>query len=151
MTRWIGRSFFKILNVFASPITLSTCICLEAMRLSFTTWSELSWRFPFKNDGILILTSLEANRSCTVNLWSAIMLSPASNMIKSESSSDRWHICRSLALPSSLTYETRPLGVHPTKTFKVFFILVSGKSSTLHVNLGWFLHVSSWWGSYSFE
>ena len=78
--------------------------------------------FSIKKGGIVIMTLYGVNKYCTLKPLLAIMESPGSQIW------GNWllsAICLSLveALYAGDTYETRPPGVHPAKTFTVFLFL----------------------------
>lgn len=58
------RRPFKILKVFANPIMRSMCTLLLEIFLSRNTVF-----YFLKNVWLLIVTSLEANKSCTLKFW----------------------------------------------------------------------------------
>jgi len=70
------RGYLKIRNLFPSPITLSTCIRLLEIFLSFLTVLADNLFFPVRKVGVLTVIPFAAKISWTLNPLSAITLSP---------------------------------------------------------------------------
>ena len=96
--------------------------------------------FFLKNVGMFMVTSLEANMSCTLNPLSAIKLSTRiyTYLFKSLLST----IWRSLVDPqyAGLMKLTRPPGVHPINDFMVFLFLYVEKVACCALGETWFLY-----------